>query len=124
MTNNYCRVLVAILISSTCLTAEGGQSQPSVAIITGEIREPISREITFGYESPLALGRKSEQRVVLDSRNRFALDAACHPGTLVRGVTRAGSPDGSGCGGWGPTCSGLPAPWPFSWNPGTVCMSS
>ena len=38
MTNNSCRVLVAMLIiSSICPTAEGGQSQPSVAIITGEI---------------------------------------------------------------------------------------
>ena len=90
MTNNYCRVLVAILISSTCLTAEGGQSQPSVAIITGEIREPISREITFGYESPLALGRKSEQRVVLDSQNRFALEVPVVRGTLVRGRYKSG----------------------------------
>ncbi len=93
MTNNSCRVLVAMLIiSSICPTAEGGQSQPSVAIITGEIREPTSREVTFGYESPTALGRKSEQRVVLDSRNRFALEVPVTRGTLIMGRYKSRQP--------------------------------
>ena len=74
MLNTYFHVLVTFLMaSSACLAAESPQSQPSVAIITGEVREPTSREITFNFQSPLALGRSSEQRVVLDSHNRFAL---------------------------------------------------
>lgn len=72
MKNVYANVLVAILVLPTfSLTAEC--VEPSVAIITGEVRVPTSPEITFNFQSPLALGRSSEQRVVLDSHNRFAL---------------------------------------------------
>ena len=56
---------------------------PSVAIITGEIQSPTSREITFGYESPSAL-EDFEQRVVLDSLNRFSFELPVVRGTLVR----------------------------------------
>ena len=45
----YGSVLMAILIASSA------QSQSSIAIITGEIREPTSREITFSYQPPSAL---------------------------------------------------------------------
>ena len=46
MTNTYYSFLIAILIaSSACLVS--AQSQSSVAIITGEIRDPTAREITF-----------------------------------------------------------------------------
>ena len=73
MKNTCCLILIAILVMSTAaLAAESGES--SVAIITGEVRDPTSREITFKYDSPWALGRQSEQRVRLDSRNRFALE--------------------------------------------------
>ena len=82
MTNTYGRLLIAILIvSSACLAS--AQSQPSVAVITGEIQSPTSREIKFGYESPSAL-EDSEQRVVLDSLNRFAFELPVVRGTLVR----------------------------------------
>ena len=82
MTNAYCSLRIAILIaSSACLAS--AQSQPSVAIITGEIQSPTSREITFGYESPSAL-EDSEQRVVLDSLNRFSFELPVVRGTLVR----------------------------------------
>ena len=82
MTNAYCSLRIAILIaSSACLAS--AQSQPQVATITGEIRDPTSREITFGYESPSAL-EDSEQRVVLDSLNRFAFELPVVRGTLVR----------------------------------------
>ena len=82
MTNAYCSLRIAILIaSSACLAS--AQSQPQVAIISGEIRDPTSREITFGYELPSAL-EDSEQRVVLDSLNRFAFELPAVRGTLVR----------------------------------------
>ena len=82
MTNPYCSIIIAVLIaSSACLAS--AQSQPSVAIITGEIQDPTSREITFSYESPSAL-ENSEQRVVLDSLNRFSFELPVVRGTLVR----------------------------------------
>ncbi|MYK41553.1 MAG: TlpA family protein disulfide reductase, partial [Gemmatimonadetes bacterium] len=82
MTNAYCSLRIAILIaSSACLAS--AQNQPSIAIITGEIRDPTSREITFGYESPSAL-EDFEERVVLDSLNRFAFELPVVRGTLVR----------------------------------------
>ncbi len=89
MKNVYGSVLAAILVMSTvCFSAESGE--PSVAIITGEIREPTSREITFSYDSPVALGKKAEQRVALDSRNRFTLEIPVVRGTLVRGSYKSG----------------------------------
>ena len=82
MTNPYYSILIAVLMASgACLAS--AQSQPQVAIITGEIRDPTSREITFGYESPSAL-EDSEERVVLDSLNRFAFELPAVRGTLVR----------------------------------------
>ena len=82
MTNPYCSILIAVFIaSSACLAS--AQSQSSVATITGEIRDPTSREITFSYESPSAL-EDSEQRVVLDSLSRFAFELPVVRGTLVR----------------------------------------
>ena len=84
MGNAYGSVLFVLLAASTAaFAAESGE--PSVAIITGEVRDPTSREITFKYDSPWALGRQSEQRVRLDSRNRFALEIPVVRGTLVRG---------------------------------------
>ena len=81
MRNTYGGLLIVILMaSSACLAVESAQSQPSVAIITGEIRDPTSREITFSYESPSAL-ESSEQRIVLDSLDRFAFELS-----VVRGI--------------------------------------
>ena len=73
-----------IMASSVGLTAESAQNQPSVAIITGEVEDPRSREITFRYESPAAL-EGSEQRVTLDSLDRFAFELPVVRGTLVSG---------------------------------------
>ncbi len=81
MTNAYCSFLMAILMaSSACLAVESTQSQPSVAIITGEVQNPRSREIVL-YE-PLLL---SHQRIILDSQNRFTLALPVGHGTLVIG---------------------------------------
>ena len=83
-------ILMAMLIaSSACLAS--AQSQPQVAIITGEVRDPTSREITFSYPSPTELDN-SEQRVVLDSLNRFSCELPVVRGTLVRGHYEGGQP--------------------------------
>ena len=84
MSNTYGSILIAVLmVSSACLAVENTQSQASVAIITGEIRDPTAREIKFGYESPSVL-EDSEERVVLDSLNRFSFELPVVRGTLVR----------------------------------------
>ena len=84
MKNPGILILLAILVvPPTAPAAEGSES--SVAIVTGEVRDPTAREITFSYNSPTALGRQTEQRVDLDSRNRFALEIPVIRGTLVRG---------------------------------------
>ena len=84
MKNVYAKVLLAIFATvTTGLAADAGE--PSVAIITGKVRNPTSREITFKYDLPWALGRYSVQRVRLDTRNRFALEIPVAHGTFVRG---------------------------------------
>ena len=92
MAHRFCSLLVAALIaSSTCLAAEGAQSQPSVAIITGEVRNPASREVAFSFRPPSGLG-SSEERVALDSLNRFTVELPVDRGTLVRGYYDSGQP--------------------------------
>ena len=71
--------------------AESAQDQPSVATITGEVQDPRSREITFSYESPSAL-ENSEQRVALDSLDRFAFELPVVRGTPVRGYFEGRQP--------------------------------
>ena len=73
-----------IVTSSARLDADSTQSQPSVATITGEVEDPTSREIVLIYESPAAL-ESSEQRVALDSLDRFAFELPVVRGALVRG---------------------------------------
>lgn len=64
-------VLFVLLAASTvCLAAD--TRPPSVAIITGEVPNATSREITFRYDSPQVLGKPAEQHVRLDSRDRIA----------------------------------------------------
>ena len=90
MTNTYGSILMAILLASSACLANA-QSQPSVAIITGEIREPTSREIAFSYQPPSAIG-SGEERVVLDSLNRFACELPVVRGALARGHYEGGQP--------------------------------
>ena len=88
MTNTYGSILMAILLaSSACLAS--AQSQSSVAIITGEVRDPTAREITFRYQPPSAIG-SGEERVVLDSLNRFACELPVVRGALVRAYCEDG----------------------------------
>ena len=79
------------MVSSARLDADSTQSQPSVVIITGEVEDPRSREITFRYESPSAL-ESSEQRVTLDSLDRFVLELPVVRGTRVSGRYEGGQP--------------------------------
>ena len=79
------------IVSSVRLDADSTQSQPSVVIITGEIQDPRSREIMFRYESPAAL-ESAEQRVVLDSLDRFAFEVPVVRGTSVSGYFEGGQP--------------------------------
>ena len=71
-------------VHSETVGLASAQSQPSVVLITGEVENPRSRELTFHYESPAAL-ESAEQRVALDSLNRFALELPVVRGTLVSG---------------------------------------
>lgn len=90
MNNLFVSTLAAFMTMSTFASASE-TGPPSVAIITGEVRNPTSREITFRYDPPWALGRQSEQRVALDGRNRFALEIPVVRGTLVRGSFKSRS---------------------------------
>ena len=80
-----------IVTSSARVDADSTQSQPSVVIITGEVQNPRSRELIFRYESPAAL-ESSEQRVALDSLDRFAFEVPVVRGTLVWGYFEGGQP--------------------------------
>ena len=78
-------------ITASGVAAESAQNQPSVVIITGEVQDPRSRKITFRYESPSAL-ESSEQRVALDSLDRFAFELPVVRGTFVSGYFEGGQP--------------------------------
>lgn len=92
MACRFCGFLVAALTaSSTCLSAESAQSQPSVAIITGEVRNPASREVAFTFTPPSGLG-SSDESAALDSLNRFTLELPVSRGILVRGYFDSGQP--------------------------------
>ena len=78
-------------ITASGVAAESAQNQPSVVIITGEVQDPRSRKITFRYESPSAL-ESSEQRVTLDSLDRFAFELPVVRGTSVSGYFEGGQP--------------------------------
>ena len=79
------------MVSGPGLDADSTQSQPSVVIITGEVEDPRSREIVFSYESPTAL-ESTEQRVALDSLDRFAFELPVVRGTRVSGYFEGGEP--------------------------------
>ena len=70
--------------SSAEVNLTSTRSQPSVATVTGEIRNPTSREIVFSYPPPTDL-EYFEQRVMLDSLNRFVFEMPVVRGTPVIG---------------------------------------
>ncbi len=84
MAKTYFGAVVTIFaVSTACWALESAPRRQEVAIITGEFREPWSREIRFGFESPSALGRKLKRSVLLDTENRFAIELPVVRGTLV-----------------------------------------
>ena len=83
--------LILMFMASSTFPASGSPSQPQVASVTGEIRNPISRELTFSYELPSAL-EDFDQGVVLDSLNRFAFEVPVVRGTVVSGRYEGGEP--------------------------------
>ena len=82
--------VITLLISAVASLAEE-EMQPQVAIITGEIRDPRSREIGLQYDSALSPARTTS-RVVLDEQNRFSLSVPTAWGTLVIGRYEGGFP--------------------------------
>ena len=78
-------------ITASGVAADSTQSQPQVAIITGEVQDPRSREIVLIYELPSALDG-SEERVTLDSLDRFALELPVVRGTRVWGYFEGEEP--------------------------------
>ena len=73
MDNRFLGVLAVILMaSSTCPSEEKPGGKYGVATITGEIRDPSSREIAFAYQQPSGR-RLSHQRAALDSLDHFVL---------------------------------------------------
>ena len=92
MTRRSCGFLIAALTaSSTCLSAVSAQCQPSVAVITGEVRNPASREVAFTFTPPSGLG-SSDEKVALDSLNRFRVELPVSRGILVMGYYDSGQP--------------------------------
>ena len=83
--------LVLMLLASSVCPADESASQPQVAIVTGEIRNPISRELVFTYKLPSAL-EDFDQDVVLDSLDRFAFELPAVRGTVVSGRYEGGEP--------------------------------
>ena len=92
MAYRFCSFLVfALTASSTPLAADIAVNEESTAIITGEVRNPASREIAFTFTPPSGLG-SSDESVALDSLNRFTLELPVSRGILVRGYFDSGRP--------------------------------
>ena len=86
------KLYLSILATLLCTASVGLAQQASrAATITGKIHNPPAREITFSYQPPSAIG-SAEERVVLDSLNRFAYELPVVRGTLVRGHYEGGQP--------------------------------
>ena len=95
MAYRFCSFLVfALTASSTPLAADIAVHEETTAIITGEIRNPASREVAFTFTPPSGLG-SSDESAALDSLNRFTLELPASRGILVRGYFDSIHP------GWG-----------------------
>ena len=88
LSNAFLVAVITLLIGAVASLAEEG-TQPQVAIITGEFRDPRSREIGFQYDSAPA---RTTSRIVLDEQNRFSLSVPTAWGTLVIGRYESGFP--------------------------------
>ena len=88
LSNAFLVAAITLLTGAVASLAEEGM-QPQVAIITGEFRDPRSREIGFQYDSAPA---RTISRIVLDEQNRFSLSVPTAWGTLVIGRYESGFP--------------------------------
>jgi len=88
LSNAFLVAAIILLTGAVASLAEEGM-QPQVAIITGEFRDPRSREIGIQYDSAPA---RPTSRIVLDEQNRFSLSVPTAWGTLVIGRYESGFP--------------------------------
>lgn len=88
LSNAFLVAAITLLTGAVASLAEEGM-QPQVAIITGEFRDPRSREIGVQYDSAPA---RTTSRVILDEQNRFTLSVPTAWGTLVIGRYESGFP--------------------------------
>ena len=88
LSNAFLIAAITLLIGAVASLAEEGM-QPQVAIITGEFRDPRSREIGLQYDSAPT---RTTSRIVLDEQNRFSLSVPTAWGTLVIGRYESGLP--------------------------------
>ena len=88
LSNAFLVAAITLLAGAAASSAEE-EMQPQVAIITGEFRDPRSREIGFQYDSAPA---RTISRIVLDEQNRFSLSVPTAWGTLVIGRYEGGFP--------------------------------
>ena len=79
----YLSILVALLSTASIGLAQA----PRAAIVTGEVHNPLSREVEFSHEPLLASG-PSQHHIVLDEQDRFALLLNISQGTFVTGYYR------------------------------------
>ena len=110
--------VITLLIGAVASLAEEGM-QPQVAIITGEFRDPRSREIGLQYDSAPA---RTISRIVLDEQNRFSSRCPLHGEPSSSDGTKA---DSLACGSYSSLWSLTSESCSSSMsNPATVCTSS
>lgn len=83
LSNAFLVAAITLLTCAVSSLAEEGM-QPQVAVITGEFRDPRSREIGFQYDSALSPAQTTSH-IVLDEQNRLSLSVPTAWGTLVIG---------------------------------------
>ena len=88
LSNAFLVAAITLLTGAVASLAEEGMP-PQVAIITGEFRDPRSREIGLQYDSAPT---RATSRIVLDEQNRFSLSVPTAWGTLVIGRYESGFP--------------------------------
>lgn len=88
LSNAFLVAAITLLTGAVASLAEEGM-QPQIAVITGEFRDPRSREIGIQYDSAPA---RTTSRIVLDEQNRFSLSVPTAWGTLVIGRYESGLP--------------------------------
>ena len=86
-------LILVLMVSGVSGAFPAGESAspPQIATVTGEIRNPTSRELVFTCKLPSAL-EDFDQDVALDSLNRFGFEVPVVRGTVVSGRYEGGEP--------------------------------